>query len=54
MTRSQHYSYRAEELRTLADDIKDEYCRGALLRCADEYMQMAERQVKHEEITPAR
>lgn len=38
---SDHWAYRAEECRTIADEMKDFYCRSAMYRIANEYEWMA-------------
>lgn len=41
-----HWRDRADELRSVADDFKDEQAKQQLLRCADDYDRMAERAEK--------
>lgn len=46
MNEAQRYDYRAEELKTLADDIKDQQARESLLEVAAQYTAMAEKRRK--------
>jgi len=39
---AEQYRSRAEELRTVADDMRDEYCRQTTYRLADDYDRMAD------------
>lgn len=53
----QHWHYRAEEMRTLADGICDEHCRNAMLRnaaCYDRLAQHAAGRVAQRAIERAR
>jgi len=39
---AEQYRSRAEELRTIADDMRDEYCKRTTYRLADGYDRMAD------------
>ena len=49
---AEHWRKRAEEVRTLADDMKDEKSKEAMLKVANDYERLAKRAEERARIVP--